>query len=62
MKLVSNLSYFFRKAGFEAIQKKAQENQKKDGFKKQQQEQKSQHGAWGPVFKNKQHFVNMHIS
>jgi hypothetical protein len=41
------------------MQKKAQENQKKDGYKKQQ-EQKPQYGAWGPVFKNKQHFANMH--
>jgi N-acetylglutamate synthase-like GNAT family acetyltransferase len=55
---------FFRKAGFDAIQKKAQENQKKEECKKQQQQQQQQqqqYGAWGPVFKNKQHFVNMHI-
>jgi hypothetical protein len=57
----------FRKAGFDALQKKAQENQKREECKKtqqqqQQQQQKQQHGAWGPVFKNKQHFVNMHIS
>jgi len=54
---------FFRKAGFDAIQKKAQENQKKDGYNKQQQQgQKPQYGAWGPVYKNKQHFINMHIA
>lgn len=51
-----------KKAGFDAIQKKAQENQKKDGYKNQQEGQKPQNGAWGPVFKNKQHFVNMHIA
>jgi len=44
------------------MQKKAQENQKKDEYKKQQQGQKSQYGAWGPMYKNKQNFVNMHIA
>ncbi|PSN38344.1 hypothetical protein C0J52_12693 [Blattella germanica] len=43
-----------RKAGFEAIQKKTEE-------KKMEDQKKSQYGSWGPVYKNKQNFINMHI-
>jgi hypothetical protein len=52
---VTSIVLFFRKAGFDAIQKKTQDEQKT------QDRKKTQHGAWGPVYKNKQHFVNMHI-
>jgi hypothetical protein len=52
---------FFRKAVFDAMQKKVQEERKTREDKKMQESKKMQHGAWGPVFKNKQHFVNMHI-
>jgi hypothetical protein len=43
------------------MQKKVQEEKKNQEDKKIQESKKVQHGAWGPVFKNKQHFVNMHI-
>ncbi|GLV41760.1 hypothetical protein CBL_12049 [Carabus blaptoides fortunei] len=45
-----------RKSGFQALQKKEQE--KKEAQVKQQQTNK--YGAWGPTFKNKEHFASLH--
>nr|CAD7265100.1 unnamed protein product [Timema shepardi]CAD7575172.1 unnamed protein product [Timema californicum] len=45
-----------RKAGFEALQK--QEQARKDAAKK---EKDSKYGSWGPVYKNRQNFVDMHL-
>ena len=47
-----------KKPGYENIQKMEQEkksSQKSGGSG-------TSHGAWGPTFKNKDHFVNMHHS
>uniref|UniRef100_A0A224Y6X5 Uncharacterized protein n=1 Tax=Panstrongylus lignarius TaxID=156445 RepID=A0A224Y6X5_9HEMI len=45
-----------RKAGFEALNK--YDNSKKtDG----RNEEKTKYGAWGPIFKNPQHFASLHI-
>lgn len=46
---------FCRKAGFEAIQKKVQNE-------KDAKTNVRTNGAWGPVFKSKTNFVNLHIS
>jgi hypothetical protein len=43
------------------MQKKVQEEKKIQEDKKIQESKKEQNGAWGPMFKNKQNFVNMHI-
>ncbi|PNF17799.1 hypothetical protein B7P43_G06896 [Cryptotermes secundus] len=50
-----------RKAIFDAQQKKVQEEKKTQEDRKIQESKKTQYGAWGPVLKNKQNFVNMHI-
>jgi hypothetical protein len=52
--LIIGIVLFFRKAGFDALQKKTQEEQKA------QEHKNAQYGAWGPLYKNKQNFVNMH--
>jgi hypothetical protein len=46
---------------FDAQQKKAQEEKRTQEERKIQESKKAQYGAWGPVFKNKKNFVNMHI-
>lgn len=40
-----------KRSGFEAM-KKAEEKNKKNGDDK--------YGAWGPIFKNKEHFASLH--
>lgn len=44
-------------AGFNAMQKKDEE--KRQSIQKVQVDKK--YGSWGPVFKNNEHFLNMHI-
>ncbi|KAK9509541.1 hypothetical protein O3M35_006838 [Rhynocoris fuscipes] len=44
-----------RKTGFEALKKY---DRMKTGS---QQQSKDRYGAWGPIFKNKDHFLNLHI-
>lgn len=45
-----------RKAGFNAVQKKVEEKKVPET-----KDKNGQHGAWGPLYKNKQNFVDMHI-
>uniref|UniRef100_A0A0P4W0T9 Uncharacterized protein n=1 Tax=Rhodnius neglectus TaxID=72488 RepID=A0A0P4W0T9_9HEMI len=45
-----------RKAGFEALNK--YNNSKQTTTSKT--EEKSKYGAWGPVYKNQQHFASLH--
>ncbi|GLH09604.1 hypothetical protein R5R35_002745 [Gryllus longicercus] len=48
-----------RKASYEAMQKS--ERDRRSASQQQQQQQQKQYGAWGPVFKDKQHFAQMHF-
>ncbi|KRT79458.1 hypothetical protein AMK59_7200 [Oryctes borbonicus] len=41
-------------SGYEAIQKVEKEK------KESEEKEKSSYGAWGPTFKNKDHFVSLH--
>lgn len=47
--------FFYRKADFEAIHKKIVVQDKTSG-------NKNDYGAWGPVFKNKNNFAQMHLT
>lgn len=44
-----------KKTGFEAIQKEEREKNKKNNGN-----DNNRYGAWGPIFKNKEHFSSMH--
>ncbi|KAG8234767.1 hypothetical protein J437_LFUL006599 [Ladona fulva] len=45
-----------RKAGYESVQKLEQKKMKEQ----QEKDNKNKYGSWGPTFKNREHFVNMH--
>lgn len=48
-----------KRAGFAAMHKKEEERKLADN--KSVANKDSKYGSWGPVFKNKDHFVNMHL-
>jgi len=52
---------FARKAGFDAVQQQFSSSSKDSkGQQQQGQQQQGQYGSWGPVFKNKSTFAEMH--
>lgn len=56
---VSERSNDSKLAGFTAMHKREEERKLAD--KSVANKTDSKYGAWGPVFKNKEHFVNMHL-
>lgn len=48
-----------KRAGFAAMHKK--EEERKSADRSSVNKTDSKYGSWGPVFKNKENFVNMHL-
>jgi len=54
---------YARKAGFDAVQSQfssSSNNSNGKGQTQSGQQQQGQYGSWGPVFKNKSNFAEMH--
>ena len=53
-----------RKAGYDAVRRAEEERKRLQQLtleKEKQAKAQAAHGAWGPVFKNRQHFNSLHF-
>ncbi|XP_052132147.1 uncharacterized protein LOC127751908 [Frankliniella occidentalis] len=50
-----------KRAGYDAVRRAEAERQQRQQLEKEKQQAKKDHGSWGPVFKNRQHFNSLHM-
>ncbi|KAK3922696.1 Translational regulator CsrA [Frankliniella fusca] len=49
-----------KRAGYDAVRRAEAERQRQKQLEREKQAKK-EHGSWGPVFKNRQHFNSLHM-